>query len=176
MPGDPASLIDRYLRREAEEGRVTLVGASEAAWDVLVPSYWREAVAVSLVLGERHLRAESFFLRSPEENRGAAFHVLLQRNQRAGPWRFAANEEGDVMLLALVPRAAITEEELDGLLGSFITMADETYRPYMERAFERALKDQVERGGPGLDATPPWARDGWPPDPGADRATRKDAP
>jgi hypothetical protein len=161
----PAESIGAYLQREADEGRLTLVASAERAWDVLIPSYWKEAVAVSLTLGDHHLRAESFFLRAPEENRASAFHLLLQRNQRSGPWRFATNEEGDVMLLALIPIDAVSENEIDRLLGAFVQVTDETYRPYMELAFERSLREQVERGGPGLDATPPWARDGWPPEP-----------
>jgi len=157
---DPvAEVVLAFLRERADEnGGLTLLGASDAVWDVLLPSYWKETIAVSLELGEWNLRAEAFFMRAPEENRAETFHLFLQRNRRSGPWRFAANEEGDVSLLAALPRAAVTEEELDRLLGSLIQVTDETYVPAMKLGYEKGLAEQVEQGGPGLDQPPPWAR------------------
>ena len=156
---DPvAELVLAFLRERAEEESLTLLGTSDAAWDVLLPSYWMETIAVSLELGGWNLRAEAFFMRAPEENRAEAFHLFLQRNSRSGPWRFAASQDGDVSLLATLPRAAVTEEELDRLLGSLIQITDETYVPAMKLGYERGLAEQVERGGPGVDQPPPWAR------------------
>ena len=155
---DPSKLIDDYLRHEAEQERLTLLGAAEGSWDVVLHSNWKETLAVSLSVGDWHLRAEAFFLRAPDENTDRAYGLLLQRNDRGGAWRFCANDAGDVSLVALVPKGAVTEEELDRLLGTAITMTDETYVPYMKLAFEKGLQDQVRRGGPGLDRPPPWAR------------------
>jgi hypothetical protein len=40
-----------------------------------------------------------------------------------------------------------------------VTLTDETYRPYLRLGFAAALAEQVARGGSGLDAPPPWARE-----------------
>lgn len=117
---DVARLVDAYLRGEADAGTLTLMGSAEDAWDVLLPSYWKEGLAVSLVLGDWTLQAEAFFMRAPEENRDRAYHLLLQRNAKSGPWRFCANEEGDVSMVAAIPRQAVTEGELDRLLGTAV--------------------------------------------------------
>lgn len=154
---NPRETIERYVTAAVGDGHLTLVGAAESDWDLLVPSYWKETVAVSLHLGDRTLKAEAFFMRAPEDNAAEAYRLLLQRNERGGPWRFCANDSGDATLVALVPLDALTEEELDRLLGTLVTMTDETYKPYMELAFQRGLEDQVRRGGPGLDKPPPWA-------------------
>jgi len=155
---DPHAAIERYVTQAVDQEHLTLVGAAQGAWDLLVPSYWKESVAVSLHLGDRTLKAEAFFMRAPEDNADHAYRLLLQRNERGGPWRFCANEAGDATLVALVPLAAVTEEELDRLLGTLVTLTDETYKPYMELAFQRGLEEQVRRGGPGLDKPPPWAK------------------
>lgn len=155
--GDEAAEAVRRYVASPPEGLV-LLGSRADAWDLLVPSSWKESVAVSLNLGERHLRAEAFFMRAPEDNVAETYRLLLQRNRRSGPWRFAANEVGDVFLLALLPRPCVTEEELDRLLGTLVTVTDETYVPAMKLGFERGLEEQVRRGGPGLDRPPPWAR------------------
>ena len=156
--GEIADLVDAYLRQESDEDRLTLVGSADGVWDVLVPSYWKESIAVSLRAGDWNLQAEAFFMRAPEENRADAYHLLLQRNVRSGSWRFCANEAGDVLLFALVPNGAVSGEELDRLFGTLVVLIDETYVPYMKLAYERGLEEQVRKGGPGLDQPPPWAK------------------
>jgi putative sensory transduction regulator len=156
--GDLNELVDAYLRQEAEADRLTLVAAADGVWDVMLPSYWKESVAVSLRLGDWNLQAEAFFMRAPEENRAETYHLLLQRNVRSGPWRFCANEEGDVLLSALIPKSAVSEEELDRLFGTLIVVTDETYVPYMKLGYQRGLEEQVRKGGPGVDQPPPWAK------------------
>lgn len=157
-PRDPSAVIDSFLRARSDDGSLTVLGSGGGAWDVLLPSDWKESVAVSLHLGDWTLRAEAFFMRGPDENRAEAYHLLLQRNRRSGMWRFAANEAGDVSLQATLPRPAVTPDELDRLLGELVTLTDETYVPYLKTAFATALEEQVRRGGPGVDRPPPWAR------------------
>lgn len=156
--GEIADLVDAYLRQESDEDRLTLVGSADGVWDVLVPSYWKESIAVSLRAGDWNLQAEAFFMRAPEENHADAYHLLLQRNVRGGSWRFCASEAGDVLLSALVPNGAVSGEELDRLFGTLVVLTDETYVPYMKLAYERGLEEQVRKGGPGLDQPPPWAK------------------
>lgn len=159
---DLTDLVDAYLAQEAREEHLTVIGQAEGVWDVMVPSYWKESIAVSVRLGDWNLQAEAFFMRAPEENRAEAYHLLLQRNARGGPWRFCANEEGDVVLSAVLPKQAVTGEELDRLFGTLVVLTDETYVPYMKLGYERGLEEQVSKGGPGLDQPPPWANPAGP--------------
>jgi hypothetical protein len=152
-----AAMVRDHLQGEAAEERLTVLGSTGWAFDVLVPSDWKETIAATLEVGERSLRAEAFFLRAPEEADGAAYRVLLERNLRPGPWRFAASDTGDVWLVAEVPLEVVDGEVVDRLLGGLATLTDETYRPYFRLAFATALAEQVARGGPGLDSPPPWA-------------------
>ena len=157
MSDDPAAVVDAFLHDRADH--VTLLGSREGVWDILLPSYWKESVAVTLELGDWNLRAEAFFMRAPEDNRGDTYHLFLQRNARSGLWKFAATQAGDVLLRAELPREAVTTDELDRLLGTLVRLVDETYVPAMKLGYESGLKEQVSRGGPGLDQPPPWARD-----------------
>lgn len=156
-----AFVIDRFLLEQSRD--LKLIGRAENTWDVLVPSYWKETIAVSLSLHDTHLRGDAFFLRAPEEDRGAAYQLLLRRNERAHVWKFAVNDVGDVSLVCELPIGAIDEDGLDRLLGTLITLVDQTYVPYMKIAFGTALEEQAERGGPGLER-PPWAKDWEPPE------------
>lgn len=149
-----AFTIDRFLAENAKH--ITLIARGGSSWDVSVPSYWREVIAVSMNLSDTHLRCDAFFLRAPDEKHDEAYALLLRKNSRAHVWKFSVNEVGDVSLVCELPRAAIDPDELDTLFGSLITLVDETYVPYMKLAFATALEKQVRDGGPGLDA-PPWA-------------------
>lgn len=156
-PEDARAVIDGFLDETAAD--VTVVARAPRAWDLLVPSYWKETVALSLNLGEEALRGDAFFLRAPDERRDDAYHLLLRRNERAHVWKFATNDVGDVSLVCEVPIDAIDASSIDRLFGTLITLTDETYVAYMKIAFGTALDEQIARGGPGLDR-PPWA-DRW---------------
>lgn len=157
---EAASVIDAFLDDNAEH--LSVIGRGDDEWDVLVPSYWRETVALSLHLSGTRLRGDAFYLRRPDERTAEAYGLLLRRNERAHCWKFTVNDVGDVSLVCEVPISAITSEELDRLFGALISLVDETYVPYMRLAFGTALDEQVKRGGPGL-ARPPWAADWEPP-------------
>ena len=148
-----AASLGKYVEKN---GDIEVIGRKSGAWDVMVPSYWKESVAVSLSIGDRSMRAEAFFMRSPDERHDKVYKLLLRRNERAHLWKFAANEEGDVSLVAEVPFEAVEGEALDVLFGSLVALVDETYVPYMKLGFATALQDQIRAGGPGLDR-PPWA-------------------
>src|SRR5436309_3336949 len=64
--GRVAALLGDHLGQEAAEGRLSLLGSTGLAFDVLVPSEWKESIAATLEVGERSLRAEAFFLRAPD--------------------------------------------------------------------------------------------------------------
>lgn len=153
----PREVIDSFLDDASND--LTVIARNDKSWDVLVPSYWRERIALSLNLGERWLRGDAFFLRAPDENREEAFKLLLRRNERSHIWKFAVNEAGDASLNCELPVAAVGTDELDTMFGSLVTIVDETYVPYMKIAFASALGEQIAKGGPGLDR-PPWA-DEW---------------
>ena len=153
---DVAGAVDAFLESSAET--LEVIGRTDGAWDLLVPSYWKETVACSLSLGERTMRAEVFYMRSPEENHDRVYKLLLQRNERSHLWRFTVNEEGDASLVADVPFGAVDQDLLDELFGALVTLVDETYVPYMKTGYASSLAEQVRAGGPGVDQPPPWAK------------------
>ena len=158
VPGSPAAEeLDRFLREN--EDHIIVVARDANVWDVLVPSYWKETVSVSLHITETHLRGDAFFLRAPDERAADAYRLLLRRNERAHVWKFSVNDVGDVSVTCELPVAAIDANELDRLFGRLISLVDETYEPYMRIAFGSALEEQVRRGGPGL-GRPPWVFEG----------------
>jgi hypothetical protein len=120
--------VEAYL--EATE--LPLDRIDEATWFTMLAGERKRTVPVYLEVGERHLTVQSFFLRAPDENEGALYAYLLSRHLRSYVLRFALAETGDILLVGVVPHLAVTEEELDRLLGQLLSAADD--------AFERALR------------------------------------
>ena len=85
LPDRVAALLGDHLRAEADEGRITLLGSTGWAFDVLVPSDWKETVAATLEVGERSLRAEAFFLRAPGGGRRRGVPGAPGAEPAAGP-------------------------------------------------------------------------------------------
>ena len=106
----------------------------------------------NLVVGEHALRVEAFVMRQPDENREQLWSWLLQRNARMYGVAFAIDGNGDVYLVGRVSLHAVNADELDRLLGSVLTYADESFDTMLEIGFGSAIRREwrwrVERGEP----------------------------
>ena len=130
-----ADVIERYLRdREIRYER-----PSDADWVLLLRGEKKHAITVLLAMRERTLALESFFIRRPAENRDQVYAMLLRANMRTYGIRFALDDLEDVFIVARLPLEAVTEDELDRVLGAVLTTADEMFMPAIEVGFASYL-------------------------------------
>jgi len=105
---------------------------------------------VALVLGEHSLSINAFVISKPDENTAALHEWLLQKNASMYAVAFAINELGDVFLVGRLPYAAITEQELDRVLGAVLQYSDSSFNPLLELGFSTAIRREwawrVSRG------------------------------
>ncbi len=124
----------------------------EHAYAVTLPGTHKLSTVCNLIVGEHALRVEAFVMRQPDENREQLWSWLLQRNARMYGVAFATDAVGDVYLIGRTGLAAVTADELDRLLGSVLTYADESFDPMLEMAFGSAIRREwqwrVKRGEP----------------------------
>lgn len=107
---------------------VTLTGTRKLATNCL------------LVLGEHSLVVQAFFVRRPDENEAAFYRWLLERNARMYAVAFAVGRLGDVYLVGRLPLSAVTEEEIDHVLGSVLSYADESFNAALELGFAGSIR------------------------------------
>ena len=98
------------------------------------------ATVTWLVAGEHSLRIEAFFCRQPDENHAAFYRFLLERGARMFGVHFALDATGDVYLTGRLPLAAISEPEIDRLLGSVLTYSDEMFNEALKIGFASAIR------------------------------------
>ena len=93
-----------------------------------------------LVAGAHSLGVEAFFCRQPDENREAFYRFLLERNGRMFGVHFSLDPVGDVYLTGRLPLSAISEAEIDTLLGCVLTYSDEMFNEAIKIGFASAIR------------------------------------
>jgi hypothetical protein len=130
-----------------------------------------------LVAGDHSLQVEAFFCRQPDENHAAFYRVLLERSARMYGVHFALDRTGDVYLTGRLPLAAITEPEIDRLLGCVLTYSDEAFNEALILGFASAIRREWawrEKRGESLANLRPFAA--LRPDSGGNPAAGPDGP
>jgi hypothetical protein len=82
--------------------------------------------------------------RNPDENHARVYRWLLERNLRMYAVAFAVDHSGDIYLDARLPLSAVTDDELDRLLGSVLTHADESFNAILELGFATSIRKEWE--------------------------------
>src|SRR5271167_4939668 len=122
-----------------------------------------------LIAGDHSLQVEAFFCRQPDENHAAFYRFLLERSSRMYGVHFALDRTGDVYLTGRLPLAAITEGEIDRLLGCVLSYCDEAFNEALMIGFASAIRREWawrEKRGESLANLRPFAA--LRPEPGGD--------
>lgn len=130
-----AALDDRELEYQSPgPGRflVTLPGEKK-----LQTNCW-------LVVGEHSMRLSAFVCRRPDENRERLWEYLLQLNAKLYGVAFSIDKVGDIYLTGRVALHAVTPEEIDRLLGSVLSYADEHFNTMLEIGFGTSIRREWE--------------------------------
>ncbi len=121
------------------EGGIRAERLDERRWFLVLAGERKLGIGVHLLVGDRTLRVESFFMRAPEEQRERLYHDLLLRQATSYVLRFTLDENGDLFVVGQVPLLAITAEEVDRVVGSVLELCDSAYLPAVETGFASSL-------------------------------------
>ncbi len=143
-----AALIESTLEERGLEWERT----GEARYAVTLPGTRKLRTTCHLIVEQHALRIEAFVMRRPEENAERLWAWLLRRNAQMYAVSFAIDTVGDVYLIGRVALHSVTADELDRLLGSVLTYADESFDTMLEIGFGSAIRREwewrVARGEP----------------------------
>lgn len=134
------ALIDGWAALELADNPV--VAAVERApasegrrWYVRVHGEEKDVFTVWLTLRQRTLHYETYVMPAPEENHGQLYEHLLRRNQGLTGMAFVIGIEDALFLQGSLPVAAVTDDELDRILGSFYAYVEQCFRPALRIGF-----------------------------------------
>jgi hypothetical protein len=146
-------VTSRAAERESALATVrSTLGASDLAWKELpggrftveLPGERKLSTPCRLDVGEHAFGVHAFVCRQPDENHERVYRWLLERNLRMFGVSFAVDRTGDIYLDGRLPLAAVTPEEVDRLLGSVLTYADESFNTILELGFATSIRREWE--------------------------------
>lgn len=111
---------------------------------VVLPGTRRLTTTCRLVVGDHSLRVEAFVMRHPDENHEQLWAYLLQQNSRMYGVSWAIDKVGDVYLMGRLPLHSVTPDEIDRLLGSVLSYADDHFNPMLEIGFGSSIRREWE--------------------------------
>ena len=116
----------------------------EGTFDVVLPGEKKLQTPVRLEIGPHALSVHAFVCRKPDENFEGVYRWLLERNMKMFAVAFALDPMGDIYLDARLPLSVIDADELDRLLGSVLTYADESFNTILELGFATSIRKEWE--------------------------------
>jgi len=146
------SELDVVLRATLDERGLEYDRTGQGAYLVKLPGTHKLATMCWLVVGEHSMLVEAFIMRRPDENRERLYDFMLQRNARMYGVAFSVDAMGDVYLVGRIALHAVTPDEVDRLLGSVLTYADDNFDAMIEIGFATSIRKEwqwrVKRGEP----------------------------
>lgn len=137
-PAGPLGELTAQLGRMGVEHRT----AGQSAI-VVLPGTRKLKTVCLLTPAPDSLRIEAFVCRRPEENHAGVHEWLLQRNRRLFGVNYTVDAQGDIYLVGQLPRA-LSDEDLDRVLGQVLEAADGDFNKILERGFSTSIKREWE--------------------------------
>jgi len=143
-----AQVIEGFLK----DAELEWESPAPGSYVVKLPGTRKLKTTVSLLLGRHSLSLNAFVIRHPDENETGVHRWLLERNLKLYGVSYAVDPLGDVYVTGKLPLAAVTEDELDRLLGQVLEAADGSFNTLLELGFASAIRKEyawrVSRGEP----------------------------
>jgi hypothetical protein len=97
---------------------------------------------VRVDIGPHALGVHAFVCRNPDENHEVVYRWLLEKNLKLYAVAFAVDHHGDIYLDARLPLSAASPEDLDRVLGTVLSVADESFNTILELGFATSIRKE----------------------------------
>lgn len=141
-PAMPAPV--EVLRDYLAASELDFVEEGGGVFSLTLPGEKKKATPVRLEVGLHALAVHAFVCRRPDEEFERVYRWMLERNLRMYGVAFAVDRLGDIFLTARLPLSGINADDLDRLLGSLLTYADESFNVLLELGFETSIRREWE--------------------------------
>lgn len=132
------------IRAALDEGEIDWHETTEGTFDVVLPGERKLKTPCRLEVGRHALAVHAFVCRRPDENHAGVYRWLLERNMRMFAMAFAVDPLGDIFIEARLPLTVVAADEVDRVLGSLLTYADESFNTILELGFSTAIRKEWE--------------------------------
>lgn len=138
-------VIEEWLQaNEIEWTGGTDEDSTTGSYSFALPGEKKLQTPVRLDIGPHALGVHAFVCRKPDENFEGVYRWLLERNLRMYAVAFGLDHLGDIYLDARLPLFTVTADELDRVLGSVLSYADESFNTILELGFASSIRKEWE--------------------------------
>ncbi|MHB8507531.1 MAG: YbjN domain-containing protein [Candidatus Dormibacteria bacterium] len=96
-------------------------------WLVTLAGRVRQAVNIAVVLRPDRVSLYFFMVRGPRANQQDFYRLVLRKNLRLFAMKYCLDADGDVWLVAELPRTGFDAAELDRILGVFFQESESAF-------------------------------------------------
>jgi len=132
--------IDEWLASIAASDSVPVESIERAEgdvrrWYVRLRGEDKDFTTIWITIGQRTLRYETYVLPAPEENAAELYEHVLRRNERLVGAHFSIGIEDAVFLRGELPVDAVTEAELDRVIGTLYATVEQCFQSLLRIGF-----------------------------------------
>jgi hypothetical protein len=139
------SQIDTWLAKQRHnDSSIVAIDRGEddeIRWFVRMRGEEKEFTTICLTLGQRTLKYETYVMPAPEENAEALYEMVLRRNDSLVGAHFSIGAEDAVFLRGELPLHALTEAELDRIIGTVFATVERTFPTLIRVGFASRFVD-----------------------------------
>ena len=143
---DPRSVIEEFI----DSHDLDFERKDENTFLISLPGEKKLQTHCALIVGDHSLSINAFVIRKPDENEAAVHAWLLTKNASMYGVAFAINELRDIFLVGRLPLSAVTDREIDRIVGSVLQYSDSSFNPLLELGFANAIRREwawrIDRG------------------------------
>ena len=135
---DVEDRIDGWLAELAASYPIEAIDRAEGdirRWFVRLRGEDKDFTTIWLTLGQRTLRYETYVMPAPEENAERLYEHLLHRNERLVGASYSIGAEDAVFLRGDLPVSALSEGELDRIIGTLYATVEQHFRALLRIGF-----------------------------------------
>lgn len=144
MTTEPRDRALAVVRAYLDASDLSYADLRAGVFEVELPGERKLKTACRLDVGPHALGIHAFVARNPDENHEAVYRWLLERNLKLYAVAFAVDNNGDIFLDGRLPLQSVTEAEMDRLLGSVLSYADESFNTILELGFASSIRKEWE--------------------------------
>ena len=94
----------------------------------------------ALIVGSHSLSINAFVIRKPDDNEAEVHAWCMAKNASLYGVAFAINDVRDIFLVGRLPLSAVTDQEIDRLIGAVLQISDTSFNPLLELGFANAIR------------------------------------
>ena len=133
---DPRDVIEEFL----DSHDLEFEKKDSDTFLISLPGEKKLQTHCALIVGDHSLSINAFVIRKPDDNEAEVHAWCMAKNASLYGVAFAINDVRDIFIVGRLPLSAVTDQEIDRLIGTVLQISDASFNPLLELGFANAIR------------------------------------